>query len=151
MSEYQYYEFQAVDRLLTAEDRDALRALSTRARITATHFTNSYDWGDGRPDELMARWFDLHLYLTNWGSRRLMIRFPARLIDADRINEVIDALECAEISRTGDHIILDIGRELEPIDDWDDGTGWLGTLAQLRSDVLGSDLRLFHLLWLMAM
>lgn len=72
MSEYQYYEFQAVDRPLGNADRQVLRGLSSRARITATSFTNVYEWGDfgGDPDELMARWFDLHLYFANWGSRR---------------------------------------------------------------------------------
>jgi hypothetical protein len=153
MSEYQYYAFQAVDRPLSVEDRKALRALSTRARITATNFTNSYEWGDfkGSPDELMARWFDLHLYLANWGARRLMIRFPARLIDMDRVGKVIDFVECASVTRAVDYIILDVWREdVETDDDWDDGSGWLGTLAQLRSDMLGGDLRLFHLLWLVA-
>ena len=48
MSEYQYYEFQSVDRTLGEADRRALRDLSSRARITATSFTNSYDWGDFR-------------------------------------------------------------------------------------------------------
>lgn len=38
MSEYQYYEFQAVDRSLSEADRRVLRNLSTRARITATSF-----------------------------------------------------------------------------------------------------------------
>lgn len=68
MSEYQYYEFQAIDRPLTEQDRRDLRAISTRAVITARRFTNHYEWGDfkGDPDEFMERWFDLHLYLTNW-------------------------------------------------------------------------------------
>ncbi len=35
MSEYQYYEFQAVDRPLDATEQTELRAMSTRARITA--------------------------------------------------------------------------------------------------------------------
>jgi hypothetical protein len=76
MSEYQHYEFQAIDRPLSEADRQALRDLSTRARITATSFTNSYEWGNfkGDPAKLMERWFDLHLHFTNWGSRRLMIR-----------------------------------------------------------------------------
>jgi hypothetical protein len=71
MSEYQYYEFQVTDRPLSEADRQALRNLSTRTRITATGFTNSYEWGDfkDKPAEL-----DLHLYLANWWSRRLMIR-----------------------------------------------------------------------------
>ena len=50
MSEYQYYEFQAIDRPLSDADRAALRDLSTRARITATSFTNSYEWGDFKGD-----------------------------------------------------------------------------------------------------
>lgn len=36
MSEYQYYEFQAIDRSLTAEEMGVLRSYSTRARITPT-------------------------------------------------------------------------------------------------------------------
>jgi len=43
MSEYQYYEFQAVDRPLTEAERTELRALSSRARITATSFTDHYE------------------------------------------------------------------------------------------------------------
>jgi hypothetical protein len=34
MSEYQYYEFQAVDRSLTDKEMSDLRAFSTRADIT---------------------------------------------------------------------------------------------------------------------
>ena len=83
MSEYQYYEFQAVDRPLDAAEQAELRALSTRARITATGFVNHYEWGDLKadPQRLMERYFDLFLYLANWGTRRLSIRLPARLID----------------------------------------------------------------------
>ena len=43
MSEYQYYEFQAVDRPLGEAERSELRGLSSRARISATSFINSYD------------------------------------------------------------------------------------------------------------
>jgi hypothetical protein len=50
MSEYQYYEFQAIDRPLSEADRQALRDLSKRSRITATSFTNSYEWGSFKGD-----------------------------------------------------------------------------------------------------
>jgi hypothetical protein len=40
VSEYQYYEFLALDRPLTTDEQAEVRALSTRARITATSFTN---------------------------------------------------------------------------------------------------------------
>jgi len=39
VSEYQYYEFLALDRPLTTAEQAEVRAPSTRARITATSFT----------------------------------------------------------------------------------------------------------------
>lgn len=153
MSEYQYYEFQAIDRPLSELDRKALRAMSTRAKITATSFTNSYEWGDfkGDPLNLMERFFDLHLYLANWGTRRLAIRLPRRLIDPRRLNDFLAKVECAELSALGENLVLDILREdLEPEDDWDDGSDWLDSLAPLRADVLSGDLRCFYLQWLTA-
>lgn len=40
MSEYQHYEFQAIDRPLTEKEIAELRWYSTRARITPTSFVN---------------------------------------------------------------------------------------------------------------
>jgi hypothetical protein len=156
MSEYQYYEFRAIDRPLGDADLQALRALSSRARITATSFVNSYEWGDfkGDPAKLMERWFDLHLYLANWGTRRLMIRLPSHLIDRKRLDGFLRKVDCAGLNLSGENLILDVLREeLEPEsweDDWEDGSGRLAALAPLRADVLAGDLRLFYLLWLTA-
>ena len=155
MSEYQYYEFQAIDRPLAEADRVALRALSTRARITATRFTNHYEWGDfkGDPRRLVERWFDLHLYLTNWGTRRLMMRLPRRLVERRRLDIFLLDVDWVTVWEKGEHLIVDMWREdLEPDeDDGDDGSGWLGMLAPLRADVLSGDLRLFYLMWLTAL
>lgn len=155
MSEYQYYEFRAVDRQLSATDQRELRKLSTRARITATSFTNHYEWGDfsGDPAKLMQRWFDLHLYMANWGTRRLMIRLPKRLVRRKIFDRVLRT-EGIELEAAGDNLILDIWREeTEPDDYWDnegDDSAWLAALAPLRADLLGGDLRPVYLLWLMA-
>ncbi len=58
MSEYQYYEFLALDRPLTDKQRAELRSISTRAEITATRFVNEYQWGDlkGDPRTMMERY-----------------------------------------------------------------------------------------------
>jgi hypothetical protein len=40
MSEYQYYEFLAVDRALTKGEIAEVRKMSSRANITATRFVN---------------------------------------------------------------------------------------------------------------
>lgn len=78
MSEYQYYEFQAIDRPLAKDELEQVRALSSRATISATHFVNEYHYRDFRGDErsLMEQLYDAHLYFAGWGSRRLMLRLP---------------------------------------------------------------------------
>ena len=106
VSEYQYYEFQAIDRPLGEADREALKALSSRAWITATRFTNHYEWGDfkGDPWRLVERWFDLHLYLANWGTRRLMMRLPKRLMERKRLDPFlldVDWVKVWEVSGEG--------------------------------------------------
>ena len=57
MSEYRYYEFQALDRPLTQEQISELRAYSSRARITPSSFVNVYNSGDfkGNPDSRKKR------------------------------------------------------------------------------------------------
>src|ERR1700733_14715769 len=110
MSEYQYYEFQAIDRPLDEADREALRALSSRAKITATSFANGYNFGDfrGDPAKLMEHWFDLHVYYGQWGSPRLMIRWPARLIDRLRLADFIRGVNAATLRQAGANLILDV-------------------------------------------
>ena len=154
MSEYQYYEFQAVDRPLDAAGRDALRAISTRARITATSFVNSYVWGDLKADpmRLLERYFDLFFYLANWGERRFAMRLPRRLVDVAALERFGIDPGLAVIRLPGDHVLIDIRRPMDEVgvdeEEWDEGGGWLGALAPLRADLLDGDLRLFTLLWL---
>ena len=150
MSEYQFYDFQAIDRPLSDEDREVLRGISSRGKITATSFTNSYQWGDfrGDPTQLMQRCFDLHLYLANWGSRRLMIRLPAHLVDRQRLESLIEGVECAELIVADDYLILDMARDELDLEDWGEDSERLAALAALRADIMSGDLRLFYLLWL---
>jgi hypothetical protein len=153
VSEYQYYEFQAIDRPLDRAAQDALRSISSRARITATSFTNHYEWGDfkGDPRKFMERWFDLHLYLANWNTRRFMIRVPKGIVLQADIDPFLREIDWVEVWTSGDNLIVDIQRdEVETDDEWDDGSGRLAALAPLRTDLLSGDLRLFYLLWLTA-
>ena len=82
VSKYQYYEFLALDKPLTDQQRAELRQLSSRADITATRFVNEYNYGDfrGSPEKLMERYFDGFLYPANWGTRRLM--FASRMLSS---------------------------------------------------------------------
>lgn len=151
MSEYQYYEFQAIDRPLDGAAQAALRAISTRARISATSFVNIYEWGDLKADPraLLERYFDLFLYLANWGSRRLAIKLPRSLFDVEAVTRFQLGEEETAIKDDGNHIIIDISRDEIEVEGWEDGGGRLAAMAPLRADLLAGDLRLFVLLWLM--
>lgn len=65
-SESQYFAFQSIDRPLTRADQAALRALSSRAQITATGFTNAYDWERFRGD--LRLFYPLWLSAIGTGS-----------------------------------------------------------------------------------
>lgn len=46
MSEYQYYEFQSVDRPLTQSEQEAISKLSSRAKISSSRAIFLYNYGD---------------------------------------------------------------------------------------------------------
>lgn len=114
MSEYQYYEFLAVDRPLDDRQLDELRALSTRATITRTSFINTYHWGSfrGDPRVLMERYFDAYLYLANWGTRELMIRLPTGLLTLE-VAQRYCVGDAVTAWASGDHVILSLSSEDE--------------------------------------
>lgn len=151
MSEYQYYEFQAIDRPLSEDDMRWLRGLSTRAQITSTSFVNEYHWGDfrGDPNKLMERCFDAFVYVTNWGSRRFMVRLPTASFDAASAKPYCHN-EGVTLQRKKNCVLLDFARDDEPGDweEWDDGSGWMASLTTLRGDLLGGDRRCLYLAWL---
>ena len=150
MSEYQYYEFQAIDRPLDEREMAELRAVSTRAVITPTRFVNHYSWGDLKadPSDWMRRYFDAFLYVANWGTRELMLRFPRRVLDPDTIGAYCGG-DSAGVEASGDVVILWFGSDEEPDDDWGDGSGWLSSLIPLRADIAGGDHRALYLVWLL--
>ena len=150
ISEYQYYEFQAVDRPLTQKEISELRHYSSRAEITSSSFVNVYEWGNfrGDPDSWMEQFFDGFLYLANWGTRWTMLRVPGSLLDAQSVRAycVGEGLTCR---RKGDHVILSFSSEAEGYE-WVGGEGWLGALLPIRTDLMQGDLRALYLGWLLA-
>ena len=149
MSEYQYYDFKAIDHALTKTEMAALRDLSTRAVISTTSFTNHYEWGDLKADplKLLERYFDAFLYVANWGTREFNLRLPQELVDFKQLKSILPG-KSAHVRSAGKFVIVSFESEVESDDDWDDGTGWMGSLVSLRSDLLRGDLRCLYLGWL---
>ena len=153
MSEYQYYEFLALDRPLTAEQRAELRSISSRAEITATRFVNEYQWGDlkGDPQKMVEQYFDAFLYLANWGTRQVMFRLPHGVLDPEAAGRYCGT-DTASLIETDSHLILNLHVNQEEADDyWDEPGGQLAAMVQARSELAAGDLRLLYLAWLLAL
>jgi hypothetical protein len=150
MSEYQHYEFVALDRPLTSKEMAELRAISTRAEITPTRFRNDYQWGDLKADpaKLVARYFDAHMYFANWGTPRLMLRIPVTRVDANALGAYfVGGAARAKVS--GKHLIVDLHSEDEQPVYYDESEGALDALVPLRAELMSRDLRVAYLAWLL--
>jgi hypothetical protein len=150
MSEYQYYEFQAIDRPLTTKEMNALRSYSTRARITPTSFINDYAWGSfkGDEDEWMERYFDAFLYIANWGTRILKLRLPIRLLDSETAG-VYCSGDSAAVREKADKVILSFVSQDEEGGEWIEGEECLSSLISVRAELSRGDLRTLYLGWLL--
>jgi hypothetical protein len=153
VSEYQYYEFVALDRPLTPAEMAELRSISTRAQITPTRFFNEYHWGDLKADsaELLARYFDVHVYFANWGSRRLMFRLPRPAVDLDDLRACVPGGPVT-LTVTEHHVVLDLWSETEEPEEeeWFEDGQLLASLTPLRAELLRGDRRVAYLAWLLA-
>ena len=154
MSEYQYYEFLAIDRPLTSEELSYVRALSTRAQITPVSFTNEYHWGDfkGNPNDLMRRFYDAHVYVANWATAIFKVRVPIEVL-TDETVEALEALDYLYFDSTPTHWVITWC--LEECDNYDrfameDGRDWMAKLAPVRDELLRGDIRSLYIGWLVA-
>lgn len=152
MSEYQYYEFAAIDRPLSQAEMAELRAVSSRAQISPSGFVNHYQWGDLKADpaDWMRRHFDAFVYTACWCSCHLALRVPLEVfrraeLEAFAVRHVLD------FDKTSAHWIIHWSLyESEDYDRFgmDDGNGWMQRLLPLRDELLRGDLRPLYLGWL---
>jgi hypothetical protein len=150
VSEYQRYEFQAIDRPLTAQEQSSLRRYSSRAVISASRFVVDYSWGSFKGDVAawMEKYFDAFLYLANWGTHELFLRLPTKLLTPETAKRYCVG-ESASARRKGGHVILEFRSEDEEGSEWiDEGDAPLASLLPVRAELAGGDLRALYLAWL---
>ncbi|WP_051161840.1 hypothetical protein [Nocardia brevicatena] len=149
MSEYRYYEFVAVDRPLDDRQRAEVRALSSRARLTDTAFVDEYEEGDfpGDPVRMVERYYDAHVYLTNEGTRRFVLRLPKHVLAVDTVEEYcLDGHMAAWTS--GGNLVLELTSEDEEDEEDREPQGWLPAILGIRAELAAGDLRPLYLAWL---
>jgi hypothetical protein len=75
----------------------------------------------------MESYYDAHLYVANWGTRRLMFRLPCSLLDPDVVED-----------DTGESDFADAAEAL------------LSAIVGVRAELAAGDLRPLYLAWLAA-
>jgi hypothetical protein len=152
MSEYQYYEFLAIDRPLSSSQIDEVREFSSRAEIGPTSFSNEYHWGNfkGDPVHFLTHYFDVMIYTANWGTRQFMFRVPRDVVDRTIIEKFCTE-QSVNVTPAGKWLIIDLC--LEPEDGGGDykesSGGWMASLIGIRAEVLSGDFRPLYLAWLL--
>jgi hypothetical protein len=149
MSEYQYYEFLALDSRLDAEQMAELRSISSRASITPTGFSNEYSYGSlkARPMELLAQYFDVYVYVAKWGTREVAFRLPRNVVGPDEL-AWLGSGDHVSVEESGDYVIVGLTSETEDYQGWVEGGGWIGSLAGVREALLHGDERALYVVWL---
>ena len=152
MSEYQHHEWQAVDRVLTLEEQAAVNDLSSHIEVSSSRAVVTYHWSDFRhdPKQVLLKYFDAYFYLANWGSLRLMFRFPKGLLDEADI-EPYCINEYITFETIGKYQVLDLDFSPEDGDGWMEAKAGLSHFIRPRADLLEGDFRLLYLAWLKAM
>src|SRR5262249_24966347 len=89
-----------------------------------------------------------HLYVANWGTRRLMLRLPVRSFPlATAMPYVVPNVLRARA--TQEHVVLDLHSDPDDGDeDFEEGESWLASLLPLRSDLLAGDPHRLYRGWL---
>ncbi len=151
MSDYQFYEWQTIDRPLTAAEQAEAEALSSHIAVTSTRAWVEYHWGGFRHDplEVLARYFDAFLYYAGWGDQRLAFRFPAGLLREAELQPYLREC-CVELTPMGDCVVLHMAFPHRSAEDVFAQRGDLAALTPLRDDILRGDYRCLYLAWLLA-
>nr|WP_246072393.1 hypothetical protein [Catenovulum sediminis] len=148
MSEYQYYKFERLDGYLDAKARQALRAISSRAEISATSFQVYYSYSDlkAEPSELMLKYFDIGFYYADWGSIDAYIKLPAGTLPDPLLGFSSDGLYVHQ-SDEWQLLIFSLEEYDEYFDD-EHADDFFQHLAALRSGLMQGDWRLVYFMWL---
>lgn len=154
MSEYQYYDFYSIDRTLSREEIETISTYSSRVNLGSRRATFVYHYSNFRyeEEEVLNDFFDMMLYVANWGSRRLLMKFPSDLVSYKELKEYetdasYDYTQEIKVYKKGANVLVDMYHSIEE-GEWIEGEGMLDEMLPLRAQILNRDYRVLYLGWL---
>ena len=153
MSEYQYYEFAAIDGPISDKGLRYARACSSRANVSRVRWQNTYHFGSfGGSVDTLLQYYDAHFYIANWGTVRLGLAFPKGAIAPEVLQPYLRGGERYEdtltVKEIGERCIVYWERNEEG-GWWEtNGDGIIDQLIGIREELLRGDYRALFLGWL---
>ena len=153
MSEYQYYEFEAIDGPISDEGLRYARGCSSRADVSRVRWQNTYTFGDfhGSVDTLL-KYYDAHFYIANWGTVRLGVAVPKGAVAPEAIEPYLRGGERHEdtltVKEIGNRCVVYWERNEEGGGGWTEGEGLIDQLIGVREELMRGDYRALFLGWL---
>ena len=153
MSEYQYYEFVAIDGPISDEGLDYARSCSSRAQVSRFRWHNVHHFGSfhGNEERLLEH-YDAHFYIANWATVRLGLAFPEGCLSQEAIQPYLRGGERYQDTLT----VTEIGKrwivwwERHEDETWweTEGQGIVDQLIGIREELMRGDHRALFLGWL---
>jgi hypothetical protein len=153
MSEYQFYEFAAIDGPISDEGLQYARGCSSRANVSRTRWQNTYTFGSFHGDvDALLKYYDVHFYIANWGTVRLGLAFPRGVIAPEAIKPYLRGHDryknTLTVKEIGNRCILWWERNVEEGWGWTEGDGIMDELIGIREELMRGDYRALFLGWL---
>lgn len=156
MGSFEMHRFRSIDRSLTPEEQKEINTWSSRFSPTSTGVTYIYHYGSFKkdPDKVFHQYFDAMLYVSSYGTKQLMFRFPKDMVNfSELLRFEVEKWETyLKFSRKGEYIVMDLHWNEE------EGGGWieeedfeLDPLLSLREEILKGDYRALYMAWMMVM
>ncbi|MCP5519917.1 MAG: hypothetical protein H7A46_00045 [Verrucomicrobiales bacterium] len=153
MSEYQYYEFAAIDGPISDEGLNYAKGCSSRAEVSRLSWRNVYHFGSFKGSEAtLLKYYDAHFFIANWATARLVLALPEGCLSAEAIEPYLRGGDQYEDTLTTKQLG---NRRLVWFEHNEDGGWWdkqgegvLDRLLPIREDLIRGDHRSLFLAWL---
>ncbi|WP_422412405.1 MULTISPECIES: hypothetical protein [unclassified Endozoicomonas] len=89
---------------------------------------------------MLSRFFDAYVYVSNFGYKVFAIKTPRNLIDESLLLRYL-VNDTSSYTGVAGHWIIEFAYENEDgyDDDWDEGDGWMGSLLNIRNELMHGD------------
>ena len=135
---------------------EKIHSMSSRVQLTEDRAIFTYSYSEFCHDEVavLLKYFDAFFYIVNWGTTRVMFKFPRDLVDlkemkkynAKDFDDFEHSIKCYTKSK---YVLVEILFNDEHGYGWlSEEQDWLKKLLPIRRQIMDGDYRSLFLIWM---